>query len=182
MISNRELRTLKWQLLLTGGLFLGCIVLAILIAANRNYLETFVKEKYKTSYDNMPRAAQDMIDQAANGQVAEETQKKLSRQHLRYAYEDWMMRSEPARPRTPAALVSLNAAFFLEAAERTMVCGSREQRRRSLDFFRLAGSSDAEPRLRRLQRWAARRNLGELAEQISSVIQQQTPTATDDET
>ena len=36
MISKRELRTLKWQLLLVGGLFMGCIVLAILMAIFHN--------------------------------------------------------------------------------------------------------------------------------------------------
>ena len=186
MISKRELRTLKWQLLLVGGLFMGCIVLAILMAANRNYLETFIKEKYDTPYAELPSAAREAADQAAGGGIDEDVQAKLNRQDLRLVYEDWISRSDPERPRAPAAFVAINPRFFLDAAERTMICGNREQRQRSLEFFRLASAHEAfareaEPRLERLQRWAAKRNWKELAEQIRSVIQQQTPAAKDNE-
>ena len=166
MITNRELRTLRWQLLLTGGLFTGSLVLAIVIAVNRPYAESFIQEGFKLDGEELPKKLQQAADEAATGELAASWSKQLKPEDWRLLYEDWMLASEPRRS-AAAAFSARNAEFFTEAAERTVVCGSDEQKRRAARFLEWSNSQAAIPVLQRLQRWTAKRNQRELSEQLA---------------
>lgn len=64
-MNKQELRTLKGQLLLLGGMFAGSVVLAMLLATQRGFFEKFVEEKYGA----LPATLKPLADAAAEGKL-----------------------------------------------------------------------------------------------------------------
>ncbi len=164
-MNKQELRTLRSQLLLTVGLFAGCIAAAAVMASQRGFFEKYLKEKYAP----LPADLKDVADAAAAGEVDPARFEQLSDAQRLALYDDWMTR-DPPPVNTPRALMTAAAELYLARAERTLVCGNHDQRKRALRFLELAGSREATARLQKLSRWAARRSLSELVAGIAETI------------
>lgn len=165
-MNKRELKTLRGQLLLLGGLFAGCLVAAAVIAASRNFFEKFLGEKYQPLPAHLAAlaqaAAEDRFDQSAFAALSPADRLVL--------YDDWMARADPPPAATPGALLAADAALYLARVERTLVCGRPDQRLRALQFLELAGARQAVPLLREVRQWALKRKLPQLGEQIAETI------------
>ena len=165
-MNKQELRTLRGQLLLLGGLFASCMVAAALMASQRGFFEKFIKEKYQ----ELPASLKTMADNAVNGRLDKEAFTRLSPAQRLALYDDWMLRPEPPPAQTPRALVTADPDLYFARAERTLVCGSSGQKLRALKFLKLARSKDAIPMLKRVHEWAVKRRTLRLAEAITETI------------
>jgi len=164
-MNKAELRTLKVQLALVVGMFLVCAAGAGFMATQRAFFEGYMKEEYaEISADLLPLA-----EAAAGGRLAPEDLAELPEPKRLALYDHWMRQAEPPK-RTPAALVAAGPALYLARAERTLVCGNAEQRRRALKFLELADSAEAVPILRKARRWAERRKLAKFDEEIEATL------------
>lgn len=164
-MNKQELRTLRSQLLLTVGLFAGCIAAAGVMASQRGFFEKYLKEKYAP----LPADLKDVADAAGAGEVDPVRFEQLSDAERLALYDDWMSR-DPPPANTPRALLTAAGELYLARAERTLVCGNDDQRKRALRFLELAGSREAISRLQKLSRWAARRSLPEFAAAVAETI------------
>src|SRR5687768_6887954 len=167
MLSRQEIRTLKGQLLLLAGLFLGSAGLAVALAVSRPLFERHQAETYKPLPAHLAPLAESA---AAGGHVDRAAFDKLPADARLALYDDWMLRPEPPPPATPAALVAADPALYLSRAERTLVAGNDSQRERALKFLELSGSPKAVPVLERAGEWARRRNLPDLAGRIEQTV------------
>ncbi|MHC4404288.1 MAG: hypothetical protein ACYTG0_31930 [Planctomycetota bacterium] len=164
-MNRQELRTLRSQLLLVAGLFAGCIVAGVLMATQRGFFEEYLREEYAP----LPAELKDLADAAASGEIDEARLQGLSQEQRLALYDDWMIRPNPPAG-TPKTLVAAAGELYLARAERTLVCGNADQRKKALWFLELAGSSEAVPVLEKASRWAERRSLPELAAAIAETV------------
>ncbi|MEL6182460.1 MAG: hypothetical protein AAFS10_26120, partial [Myxococcota bacterium] len=103
-----------------------------------------------------------------------DTINQLAPSALVLLYEDWMER--PKAPRAAAAvLCQANPKALLARAEQTLVCGSPQQRLKALVFVEHCDSPEADPLLRRVERWAHRTRLTRLASAAQRVRHQASP-------
>jgi hypothetical protein len=166
-MNKRELRTLKGQLLLLFAMFAGSVLLAVFIATQRGFFEKFIEEKYVA----LPASLKPLADAAAVGQLDLEAFKKLSQTERLFLYDDWMARPEPLPAGTPAALVAADSGLYLARAERTIVSGRDDQKRRALKFLELAGSKEAVPILEKARRWSIKRRTTEMTAKITETLE-----------
>lgn len=171
-MTSQELRTLRFQLLLMGGLIGGCIVAAAVTASQRTFFERFLKEKYQP----IPASLSDVADEAAEGRVDAKKFRELDRLQRLALYDDWMMQTAPSSDE-PGALLAADCELYLGRVERTLVCGSAEQRARALEFLEKARCCEARDMLQHAADWAKRGNQPELAAQIAETIQRLPPPA-----
>ena len=165
-MNVKDLRTLRGQLLLTAGLFGGCVVLAGIIVSQRGRFESFVAEKYPASRDRLSNAARRAADAIVVGETPGDEFQELLPEERRALYELWMQGENPSAT-SARALVGADAAYYVRCAEQTIVCGNAAQRARALEFLVVGGASAAPEALSRLSRWAGRRNRADWAEQIT---------------
>ena len=165
-MTNVELRSLRAQLLLVGGLVAGCIVAAVLIATQRWWFESFLVEKYPPLPANLSKLAKDVHA----GQIDADAWDRLSNAERLAFFDDWMANDGEAWPQMPPALAALAGDLYAARAERTLVCGGDAQRARALEFLRLAHCAEALPCLDRARCWAQRRCLGPLADDIAATM------------
>jgi hypothetical protein len=66
--------------------------------------------------------------------------------------------------------VAADPALYLERAERSLVCGSIEQKLRALFFLELSRSPQALPILHKAGHWLARHQMPEVMTQIVATI------------
>jgi hypothetical protein len=143
-------------------------VLAIGIATQRPWFESFVQEKYTAQYDELPALVQETAEAAAAGEVDREKFKRLPESQRLALYEDWMIRREPDRPRAAKALADVAPRLYLDRAERTVVCGDDDQRHRAMEFLTLCGRPEAAEKLYKLAAWARRRALSNLGDELEA--------------
>jgi hypothetical protein len=171
-LNKQEIRTLRAQLLLTGGLMLLCAVCAVVVATQRKLVERkWIREKYTAAYDNFPRRVQEAADAAAAGKLTEKLYEPLSEKERDWLYEDWMIRSDPPFEAAPSALAGIDAVRYLERAERTLVCGSAPQQQRAARFLELCATPAAAEVAVRVHDWARKRNRQVLAERLAPTIE-----------
>ena len=174
-MNKQELKTLRAQSLLMGGLLAGCIGAAVLLATQRGFFEGYLKEKYAP----LPEGLRPVADAAAEGQLDPEEFQRLAEPHRLALYDHWMQADDPP-PAAARVLVEAAPALYIARAERTLVCGNQQQRGRALAFLEAAGSDEAIPVLEELSRWAARRKMPELAAQVAATadrLRQRAPAA-----
>lgn len=166
-MNKQELRTLKGQLLLLGVMLAGSVALAVIIATQRVFFEKFIEEKYAA----LPAALKPFADAAAEGRLDREAFNKLSQADRLILYDDWM--GHPLEPpaRTPSELVKADAGLYLARAERTLINGREDQKRRALKFFELARARDAVPILKKARQWSIRRRTFELTAKITETLE-----------
>lgn len=166
-MNKKELRTLKGQLLLLGGMFAGSIVLAVFIAMQRGFFEKFIEEKYGV----LPASMKALADAAATeGKLDPEAFNKLSQAERLLLYDDWMTRPDPPPSRTPSALTAADSGLYLARAERTLVSGREDQKMRALKFLELAGARDAIPILQKARQWSIKRRANDMAAKITETL------------
>lgn len=170
-MKARELRTLRGQLLLTAGMFAGCVVISAVVVFARPWFESFLLEKFKVPLDKYPESVRQLTTAAAEGKIDKDKFYRLLPDDRELLYEAWL-RSEQPSPRTPRALAAVDATFYSVRAEKTVVCGDGPQRARALEFLVKMQSPETKAVLERLLEWADRRNLPELREQIRAVLEQ----------
>ena len=166
-MNKQELRTLKGQLLLIGGMFAGSIVLAVFIATQRGFFEKYIEEKYGV----LPASMKPLADSAAEGKIDMEAFNKLQQAERLLLYDDWMTRAEPPPPRTPAALVAADSGLYLARAERTLAGGRDDQKLRALKFLELAESKEAVPILQKARQWSIKRRMALMTEKITETLE-----------
>ena len=174
-MNKQELKTLRAQSLLMGGLLAGCIAAAILLATQRGFFESYLKEKYPP----LPEGLRPVADAAAKGRLDPEEFEKLTEPERLTLYGHWMEGTDTP-PAAARVLVEAAPALYIARAERTLVCGNADQRGRALAFLEAAGSDEAIPVLEELSRWARRRKMPELAAQIAGAadrLRQRAPAA-----
>jgi hypothetical protein len=172
-MNSRELRRLRVQLVLTLGLLAGCVGAAIFTAANRWWFEKWLVEKYAP----LPAQLRAVADSAAQGNLNGEAFARLSNEQRILLYDDWMSRGESPLDIAPKALLSAAPDLYIARVERTLVCGSAEQRERGLAFLDSCPRAEALPMLEKARDWAVRRNLPELAERIGQSMRRIEQTA-----
>jgi len=174
-MNKQEMKTLRAQSLLMGGLFVGCIGAAVFLATQRGFFEGYLREKYSP----LPENLRPMADAAAQGQLDAEEFEKLTEPERLALYDHWMEGSD-APPAFARVLVEAAPALYIARAERTLVCGNADQRDRALVFLEAAGSDEAAAALEDVSQWARRRKMPELAAQVDAAaerVRQRAPAA-----
>ena len=166
-MNKDDLRSLRIQILLIVGMFMGCAVVAGFIATQRSWFESHFKEEYAA----LPAELEPLAAKAAGEELVEEDLDGLSPEVRLRLYDAWMSAERPA-PGTPRALVAADSSLFLGRAERTIVCGNGLQRRRALEFLELCASRDVIPLLEKARGWSARRSMISLRDDIDVVLQE----------
>lgn len=174
-MKKSEIRKLKMQLVLVGGLFVFCVVTAIVIVNNRPFFEKYLLEKHKPLPANLTSLAQRM---EATGEVPEVFGRLTEKQQAAF-YEHWMSLPEVEKD-MPKMLVSVSPSLYIARVEQTLVCGSQEQRSRALRFVELAfvqpttgggtGESQVLSMLGRVNRWATRRRILSLSAELDKTM------------
>ncbi|MBP88801.1 MAG: hypothetical protein CMJ64_19165 [Planctomycetaceae bacterium] len=183
-MKNSEIRKLKMQLVLVGGLFVFCIATAIVIVNNRPFFEKYLLEKYKPLPTNLIPLAQKM---EKTGEVPEVFGRLTEKQQGAF-YEHWMTLAEVEKD-TPKMLVSVAPSLHIARVEQTLVCGSQEQRTRALRFVELGfvelgfesalvqsgsgvstNNSEVLSMLGRIDGWATRRRLSSFRTEVDETI------------
>lgn len=174
-MNVKDLRTLRGQLLLTAGLFGGCVVLAGIIVSQRWRIESYIAEKYPASRDRLSQAGRKAAVDVAAGKTPGEDFRHLLPEERRGLYELWMQ-DEHGSPESVRALVGADTAYYVRCAEQTVVCGNPAQRVRALEFLVASRTAAVPEVLSRLSDWARRRNRPDWAEEIeqarSRVVQE----------
>ena len=166
-MNRPEIRQLRGQMAMIFGLMLVCIVAATVVSAKREFAAKFIVEKYQPLPVNLQsdvallkkelRVTDEFADLPANERVL--------------VYDYWMILEEP-EVGWPKVLLDVDFELFNRRAERTLVCGSSEQRIRALRFLQLAANHKALATLEKAAGWARRRQLSDFAKQIDETIQQ----------
>ena len=156
---------LPFQLLLVLKLFLACFAAAFLILFNRPWVESFMHENYLPPTKSLQLA----IATCKMGKPIQDEYQNIPLEERSLLYDDWML-SDKLGLATPGILLSTDFSLFSRRAERTIICGSPEQRIKALLFFELSGDKNTIPILTMAQKWAQRRKLIELADEIDKTI------------
>ncbi len=164
-MSKRNRHGLKFQLLLVLKLFVACAIGAGYLVYHRNWVEGFMKESYFAPPDSL----QPVIEAIKMRQPIQELYQQVPETQRSSLYDFWIA-TEPKLRELPRQLVSIDADRFVRRVERTLVCGSQEQRLKALEFVQLGGDTSAIPILEKAQAWAQRRRLNELANEIEKTI------------
>ena len=96
--------------------------------------------------------------------------KKLEDPHKLALYDVWIT-DENLDERLPAVLTEAAPELFLQRAERTLVCGTQEQRLRGLKFLEWSRSDKAFARIDYAKTWAERRQLHDLLPEIDATLE-----------
>lgn len=124
------LRTLRGQGALFGVTALLAVGLAVFLSTQTAFFARYVREK-------PPEASME------DGRVAAALQtgpQELTNERREGIYSLWLSGTEP----TPTAVEHLGRAWFLARAERTLLAGTVEQRRRAVVMLRTGTPEDAE--------------------------------------
>jgi hypothetical protein len=148
-MTRQELHALRWQARLLGLLFTATLLSAGVVLWQRAWFEKFVREKYE--HPEAPFSLSS-ISEAGGTQ-------------LDGYYEHWMTQTWASED-LPRALVEAAPAQMIARAERTLVCGSRDQKLRAALFLDLANGKDATGIIARHRHLAQRRHDVELAERL----------------
>jgi hypothetical protein len=162
------LHTLRGQILLLTGLCAACIITAVVMASQRAVFEQHIAERYQP----LPVELQPLAESLARGSLEQAQFTVLSMAQRLALYHTWMAHIESPPAETPRLLVSIAPELYLARAERSIVTGRMQQKQRAVIFLALTGSPDALPILQKANRWAARRQMPELASHIASAIAQ----------
>lgn len=165
-MNKEDLRTLRAQLLLVIVMFVGCAGTASLIASQRAFFESRIREKYAV----LPASLQSVAAAAATGRIDQEVFDKLTEAQRLALYDDWLARTDSPSGSAPAGLVAAWPDGYLRRAERTLVCGRIDQKMRALDFLGRSGSMDAIKILRKVKLWASHRQMSDFAAGIGETI------------
>jgi hypothetical protein len=190
-MKKSEIRQLKMQLVLVGGLFALCVATAIVIVNNRAFFEKYLLEKHRPLPAKLTPLAQKMEQ---TGEVPEVLGRLTPTQQAAF-YEHWMSQPEVQKD-MPKMLVTIAPSLYIARVEQTLVCGSHEQRTRALRFVELGfvelgfvelgfvelgfsesasiqSASGGSPKnsevlsmLDRVDKWAARRRLSTLRTEL----------------
>lgn len=153
---------LRGQLIVLGVVFLGGLVLAAVMATQRPWFESFVREKYQADYASYPGPLRRAVDALAADKLAQIDFERLGPDQRRQLYEDWIERSDVPRLAVPRRLTLWAPKYYLQCAEKTVVCGSPDQQKRAAQFLQLCDCREAKAVLQRLTQWADERQLAEL--------------------
>lgn len=165
-MPSNELRGLRSQIWLMGGLFALSVVTSATVASQRWFFEKHCRERYSALPSDLRRLA----TSAAEGALDPNEHERLSREDRLALYDDWMAAAEPLAGMAKA-LLAHDPALYIARAERTLVCGRADQRSRAIEFVELGGSAQAVPMLRRARSWWTRRNDPGLAERLDAAIE-----------
>lgn len=166
-MNNAEMRKFQGQLYLIGFLIVITAVVSLLVSWNRKRFEQFVKEKYKT----VPASLQNEISRIKNGQTLSGEYEKLPETQRELLYDAWMTQPDISSA-LPSEIMSVDYELFSQRVERTLICGSDEQRERALQFLVSARDGRTIEMLRSVQNWAERRKMSKLVEGVQQVIEE----------
>lgn len=158
---------LKFQLILVVKLFVICIGVAVYLIYQRPWVESFMVEKYASP----PASLQDAIGQIRMKKSIQESYQKIPETDRVLLFDYWMA-TDPVNRKLAGELIEIDFNLFSQRAERTLVSGSPEQRRKALVFFELGNDRKLIPILEKARRWAERRKLDDFCGEINSTIQQ----------
>ena len=156
---------LKFQVLLVLKLFVACIVAAIGLVSYRDWVEGFMKERPVP----VPSSLQTAINAIEVQKPIQKLYEEIPPQDRVILYDVWMG-TEPIQRTLPQELCTLDPQLFIGRAERTLVCGSKDQRMRALQFIELGNHRDAIPVLVKASAWARRRTFVDFADEIDATL------------
>jgi hypothetical protein len=154
-ITRLWLRSVRGQLTLLGGAYLGAVALAVTALCLRSAVfERLVGETYRAT---PPRLAA-VLRAVAAGEAGDEQLQALEGEEPDLLYEAWMADAglDP-RGRLARRLLSLHGPPMLERARRTLGVGTPAQRGRALELLAWAGQAELRPEVVRLARYALER-------------------------
>ncbi len=162
---------LRGQLIVLGLVFLGGLVLAAVMATQRPWFESFVREKYQVGYASFSEPLRRAVDVLAADKLAQVDFEKLGPDQRRQLYEDWIERSDVPRLMVPQRLTLWAPKYYLQCAEKTVVCGSPNQQKRAVQFLQLCNCREATEVVQRLAQWSDKRQLVELRASLGVPIE-----------
>ena len=165
-MDRKELRKFKMQLAMLGGLVILATVAALVISTQRGFARKFVKEKYAA----VPKSLKSEIESIKTKSALTESYKKLKEKDRLLLYDAWMT-DQLESDEFPRLILKEDFQIFSRRAERTLVCGSTQQRDRALEFFRLGNHPDTIPILEKARRWAGRRKLDSFESDIANTLE-----------
>lgn len=166
-MRKTDLSGLKFQLFLVSILFLICSGLSLFIVMNRPWVEGYLKESYGIVSEDL----QSLFDTTRMGGTIADAYKQIPPKDRLMLYDAWMQEAVDNN-QSPRILMQTDFELFSRRAERTLICGSTDQRKKALRFFAYGQDRRCLPILDQAKNWARRRKLHELEAEIRQTIQE----------
>jgi hypothetical protein len=176
-MTKAEMRTLRFQLQLTGLLFAVSVAIAVSIVCCRGLFERWLFEKHAASYDSLPKRLQETVDLLRQGKPAAEALRKLTASDQETIYQCSLAEEADTRAKMARALCQAKADFYVPRAERTVVVGSGDQRLRAVEFLEGSQCPRACQAVGELGQWARRRQRPELSQRLEAAEKRLKPFA-----
>lgn len=167
-MTKAEMRTLRFQLQLTGLLFAVSVAIAVSIVCCRGLFERWLFEKHAASYDSLPKRLQETFDHLRRGEPAADALRKLTASDQEMIYQCCLAEEADARAKMARALCQAHADFYVTRAERTIVVGNGDQKLRAVEFLEASQCPRACQTTGELSQWARRRQRPELSQRLEA--------------
>jgi hypothetical protein len=166
-MTKQELKTLRAQFLLLGGLFLLCIVSAGVVASQRPWFEKHIYEVLTP----LPEDLRPLYDSATRDQLDPVAFKQLSEPRRLALYDHWLSKKGQDGGRAPAALMSADPGLYRNRAARSIVCGNPEQKELAVRFLEQSNHASVVETLTKSRAWARRHRLSPLISSIDRALE-----------
>ena len=176
-MTKAEMRSLRFQLLLTAALFAVSVAGAAGIVCSRGLFERWLFEKHTSSYETLPKRLRETFDRLCERDTAANAAKKLSEEDREAIYQCCLGGNVAARQTVAEALCREDAGFFVKLAERTVVVGNGQQRLEAIEFLEGARCREACQAVSELSAWAQRRQRRELWQRLEAAAEKLKPYA-----
>lgn len=127
---QRFLQTPRGVLALLGAALAFSAAVAVALALNRDFFERHVRERYPPPSRRLAELGRGLDGERGLRQV-----RRLSAGERRLLYTTWMQVGDSWPPAAARTLVTADPETFLDAAFKTLIAGSLEQRRRAVSFL-----------------------------------------------
>lgn len=162
-----RLDTPSGQMLLMAVTLGGAVVLAIIMATQRDFFEQYIRERYPAPPVNVMALLQGL----ENGSMDASRVARLAPLEQSALYDAWMGREpSPAESVVPAAMMTHAPQVTLARLERTLVAGSKEQRFKAVDFARRTRTTPVVEVLQRARSHVARMRWHDVLEKMDHVV------------
>ena len=176
-MTKAEMRTLRFQLQLTGLLFAVSVACAVTIVCCRGLFERWLFEKHAASYDSLPKRLQETVDLLRRGEPAAEVLRKMTASDQESIYQFCLAENADIRATMAHSLCQARPEFFVARAERTVVVGSNDQKLRAVEFLECSQCSSACQTVGELGKWARLRQRPELSQMLEAAEKKLKPFA-----
>lgn len=164
MLRNDELRSLKGQVALTLGLFIGSLAIAISMILFRVEFENRSGEKHKVGLSDLPKELRKYVEKVAAQSDVDGLPNIATDADKESIYSAWIQSKELQTETFEKQFARREEAFLVARLEKTAVTGTMEQRRLAIGWIRKIDTQLSRDAISRLRSWAERRNRPDIVE------------------